>query len=210
MEIETLKQLAIMGAHKEQISLSSSILAQALGSSPQTAARRLSSLEDLGYITRVVTSEGQKIRVTEKGLMLLKSEYHEYRYLFEGEQARIIRGMVASGLGEGQYYISRDGYRRQFMEKLGFEPYPGTLNIKLDEPFLPPDLHAISIDGFRDEDRTFGECKCYKIKVNGIEAAIVRPGRSNYPLNLVEVIAPVGLRKSLCLKDGAEVKVTLE
>jgi CTP-dependent riboflavin kinase len=41
MEIETLKRLALLGAMKEHISLSSSMLASAIGSSSQTAARRL-------------------------------------------------------------------------------------------------------------------------------------------------------------------------
>ena len=49
----------------------------------------------------------------------------------------MMRGRVVGGLGQGQYYISRKGYRHQFIQKLGFVPFPGTLNIKLDEPFNP-------------------------------------------------------------------------
>jgi hypothetical protein len=37
---------------------------------------------------------------------------------------------------------------------------------------------VIKIEGFSEEGRTFGECKCYPIKLNGIEAAVVRPERS--------------------------------
>jgi riboflavin kinase len=46
--------------------------------------------------------------------------------------------------------------------------------------------------------------------ISGIKGAIVRPERSNYPANLVEVIAPVNLRKTLCLSDGDEIEVMLE
>jgi riboflavin kinase len=120
-----------------------------------------------------------------------------------------MRGKVSAGIGEGQFYISKDGYKRQFREILGFEPFPGTLNIKLDTLFVPPEHKAIRIKGFQDEARTFGECRCYKIKLNGIDATVVRPERSNYPADLIEVIAPVNLRKALVLEDGALVEITL-
>ncbi len=210
MEMETLKRLAVMGAHRGQISLSSSILASTLGTSPQTAARRLSLLEEQGYLVRKVTSKGQRVRITEKGWLRLQVEYQEYRSVFEGESMAIVRGKVTVGLGEGQYYISREGYRAQFLQSLGFAPFPGTLNIKLDEPFVPVAKRAIKIEGFQDEGRTFGGCSCYKIRLKGIEAAIVRPERSSYPENLVEVIAPVSLREALGLANGDEVEVTIE
>ncbi len=123
-----------------------------------------------------------------------------------------IHGKVATGLGEGQYYISVEGYKNQFIQKLGFEPYPGTLNLKLAEPlpFTRALAGSIRIEGFRDENRTFGECRCYPVKINSIRGAIIRPERTSYPTDLVEVIAPVNLRKTLCLSDEDEVEVTLE
>jgi riboflavin kinase len=120
-----------------------------------------------------------------------------------------MRGKVSAGRGEGQYYISKDGYKIQFREILGFEPFPGTLNVKLDTLFVPLEQKAIRIKGFQDGDRTFGKCRCYKIKLNGIDAAVVRPQRSDYPNDLIEVIAPVNLRKALVLEDGALVEITL-
>lgn len=133
----------------------------------------------------------------------------ENKDIFEGTDARFFRGKVVRGLGEGQYYISRKGYRSQFLQQLGFEPFPGTLNIMLDEPFVASKLLEIRIEGFSDEGRIFGGCRCYKIKVNGIEAAIVRPEKSSYPANMVEVISPVCLREALSLSDGDFVEVTL-
>ena len=210
MEVETLKRLALLGANREQVSLSSTIFASSLGTSPQTAARRLSDLEDEGYIARVVTTEGQRVRITDKGMLRLQQEFLDYRKLFGEPRGIVIRGRVVTGLGEGQYYISLDGYRRQFNLKLGFDPFPGTLNIKLSEPFVPPEQDAIKIDGFRDENRTFGGCKCYKVSIRGIRCAIVRPDRTSYSPTLVEIIAPVNLRQSLGVTDGDEVEVMLE
>ncbi len=118
-----------------------------------------------------------------------------------------MRGKIAAGLGQGQYFISREGYSRQFLQHLGFVPFPGTLNVLLEEPF-PAELQAIRIEGFQEEGRSFGECKCYRIRLNGIEAAVVRPERSRYPADLVEVIAPVQLRRALGLKEGDPVEIT--
>jgi len=55
MEVEILKRLALMGAVKGQVSLSSTRLGSSIGMSPQTAARRLVHLEKQGYIKRTVT-----------------------------------------------------------------------------------------------------------------------------------------------------------
>jgi len=126
-------------------------------------------------------------------------------------EAERIRGRVAAGLGEGQYYISREGYMRQFSEKLGFDPSPGTLNLKLEEPFAlsGSDPRSVRIEGFEDEGRTFGGCWCRPVRICGIRGAIVRPERTSYPATLLELVAPVNLREALGLSDGDEVEVTL-
>jgi riboflavin kinase len=212
MEVETLKRLALLGAMKKDVNLSSSTFASLIGSSPQTASRRLLALEEEGYIERIVSNEGQQVRITEEGVLRLKADYRDYQRIFEDLHAERIRGRVAAGLGEGQYYISREGYRRQFSEKLGFDPSPGTLNLKLDEPFGldESDPKSVRIEGFEDEGRTFGACRCRPVKIEGIKGAIVRPERTSYPASLLELIAPVNLRESLALSDGDEVEVVFE
>ncbi len=211
MEIETLRQLALIGAHKGQIDLSPSILTSMLEKIPQTAARRLLALDEQGCIEKLLTGEGRRITILEKGLLLLIEACNgRNNGLFEGSRGDTLRGRLVSGLGEGQYYLSREGYLRQFREKLGFEPFPGTLTIKLDGPFDPSGHQAIKIEGFLDEGRTFGECICYRANVKGIRAAMVRPARSSYPPDLVEIVAPISLRRSLGLADGDEVELALE
>lgn len=119
-----------------------------------------------------------------------------------------MRGKIVSGQGMGQHYISREGYSRQFLQHLGFIPFPGTLNVLLEGP-LQTGLQAIKIEGFAEEGRSFGGCKCYRIKLNGIEAAVVLPERSCHPAELIEVVAPVQLRRALGLEDGDIVDVLL-
>jgi riboflavin kinase, archaea type len=55
---------------------------------------------------------------------------------------------------------------------------------------------------------TFGECKCYCIKLKDIDAAVVRTERSRYPPELIEIIAPAKLR-ALGPEDGDSVEIIL-
>ena len=38
-----------------------------------------------------------------------------------------------SGMSEGAYYMSLKGHARQFVKRIGYVPFPGTLNAKLEE-----------------------------------------------------------------------------
>ena len=48
----------------------------------------------------------------------------------------VITGKIVSGAGEGAYFTQIDWVSRQCSEKLGFIPYPGTLNLDIAEEFL--------------------------------------------------------------------------
>ena len=122
--------------------------------------------------------------------------------------SRIMRGKVSSGFGQAQYFLSREGYCSQFLEKLGFVPFPGTLNVLLEEPFPTDGLQEIKIEGFTEKGKSFGECKCYRIKFKDMQAAVVRPEKSRYPPEMIEIIAPVKLR-ALGLEDGDLVEIVL-
>ncbi len=120
-------------------------------------------------------------------------------------------GSVQSGLGEGKYYLSFKQYSDQIKEKLGFYPFAGTLNLKVNEADLNPfkkSLHETYIEGFSTPQRNFGGLKAFKLKINGnIDGALVHPDRSNLPATTAELIAPIWLRKKFNLKDGDKVFV---
>ena len=214
--IFTLLKLAEMGAHRRTAKISTEYLAGKLGTSQQTASRYLIELDNNGWIKRAVTPEGCLIKITDAGIKELKKLYSNLRFLMEAAYPPSItlEGVVFTGLGEGAYYISKERYTRQFIEKLGFEPYPGTLNLKLTTDYdvkTRSELEAypaIEIEGFRNEDRTFGSVKCYPVTIeNKAKGALILALRSHYDASVIEVIAPVFLRKHLNLKDGHKVKV---
>ncbi len=210
--LHVLLELAKLNASKG-VTLSTHQLGEILGCSQQTASRKLVQLEKKGLIKKERAIKGQKINLTEKGLDILRDYYIQLRCLFEEREAVIMKGKLISGMGEGQYYITRKGYVTQFEEKLGFKPYPGTLNLLLEREHdlvvreTLDNCPYVEIDSFQDENRTFGAVKCYTVSIDGIQGAILSPLRTHHPRNIIEIIAPVYLRKKLGLHDGDEVPV---
>ena len=45
--------------------------------------------------------------------------------------ATVLKGTIIKGLGEGAYFMSMGHYKKEIKKKLGFDAYPGTLNIKI-------------------------------------------------------------------------------
>ena len=212
-DLQCLKEIALKGGLKGPVWVSSQSLGSALGMSPQTASRRLQSLERQHHLSRSVNPDGQYVTVTRSGEEILRHEYADYcRVFVNGRDEFILQGVVISGIGEGRYYMSLAPYVQQFSEKIGFAPYPGTLNIRLESSSLQvrkrlDQLEWVQIKGFSAEGRTFGDARCLPCRIDGIPCGIVIPGRTHYPDDVLELIAPVSLRESLRVKDMDEVKV---
>jgi riboflavin kinase len=67
---------------------------------------------------------------------------------------------------------------------------------------------AVEVGGFKNEDRTFGPVKCYPVIIdNKVKGALISALRSHYDASVLEIIAPVQLRKHLGLKDGHKARV---
>jgi riboflavin kinase, archaea type len=213
-----LLKLAEMGAYKRTAKISTDYLAQKLDISQQTASRYLIELERKGWIQRKVTPDGSLIKIEELGSLELQKLYSNLKVLMEKNYppSVTLEGAVFTGLGEGAYYISKPDYKKQILEKMGFEPYPGTLNVKLNSDYdikTRKDLEAypaVEVMGFQNETRTFGLVKCYPAIIGGaVKGALVTALRSHYDASVLEIIAPVCLRKQLELKDGNKVKVEI-
>jgi riboflavin kinase len=217
-DLFTLLKLAEMGAHRRTAKISTEYLAQKLGIAQQTASRYLIELEQKGWIKRTITAEGSLIRIDDVGNKELQKLHQNLRLWIEAAYPPSItlEGTVFTGLGEGAYYISKEFYKKQFIEKLGFEPFPGTLNLKLTTDYdLKTRLEleayqAVEIQGFKNEDRTFGVVKCYPAVIgNKVKGALISALRSHYDTSVVELIAPVNLRRQLKLRDGQKLKVEI-
>ncbi|MFX1453015.1 MAG: DUF120 domain-containing protein [Promethearchaeota archaeon] len=211
--------LAKLGAINKKIELSSTKFAKEISASQQTASRRIIELEKLGWISREPHGTGQYIEITQKGQNQLKKTYDVLHKIFEPEPQIIeIEGELFEGMGEGGYYVSHEGYKKQFLKKLDFNDiYPGTLNLKLINEeniqkrkiLLDKKESGIKIHGFKNKDRTYGDVTCYKCKVNdSIDGALLAIQRTSYHQeSVIEIIAPIYLRDALNIKNGDIIRI---
>ena len=199
--------LAKKGAIGEKARVTLRDLSRELNVSPQTVLRWLEELEHEGYLEKFVEGRKTHIELTNKALHFLSELYEELTEILS--EGRIILGEVISVLGEGAYYVKH--YSELINEYLGFDPYPGTLNLKVLFPKTIFDalykVKPVIIPGFVKEGRTFGDVRAYRVKINGVNGAIVIPSRTIHPPRIAEVIAPVCLREVLGLKDGDKVRI---
>ncbi len=191
--------------------LSLTDLAHALSTTVQNAHRIMKKLEEEGIIER----NERLVKFSEKGQKIIRFIIETVQKYLKNMTIIELAGEVTSGLGEGKYYMSIDEYRRQFKEKLGFEPYPGTLNVKLYPEYIKnrlllSKLPGIIIEGFEKNGRKFGNVKCFKAIVEGAEnvpCAVLIIEKTHHGPEIIEIIAPIKLRELLNLNDGSPIKI---
>ncbi len=121
-----------------------------------------------------------------------------------------LSGIVSSGVGQGRKLVALSWVKQQIRRKLGFTPFPGTLNIKLSEGnSLKEIIKKISF--IRICAKT-GYCngKLIRASIGFFECAIVVPEIADYPKTVLEIVAPVNLREKLQICDGDKVTVTIK
>jgi riboflavin kinase, archaea type len=215
--IVILSELLLCGAKNNFVELTTNEIAKKIKRSQQLASKELLDLEFFGCIKRNKKSKKYTIKVTERGyqqvydhFLFLKTAVESFKHVIDFE------GHIITGMGEGAYYMSLDGYKKQFKEKLGYEPYPGTLNIKLNSMLFVEakkemlKYPSINIEGFSDQSRTFGWVKCYPASINdskNINSSILILERTHYDDSIIELIAPFSIKEQFSLKNGDYVKL---
>jgi riboflavin kinase len=120
------------------------------------------------------------------------------------------KGTIKSGSGRGKRFVNLPWAKKQFQEKLGFNPYPGTLNLHLPKS---RDLEELKkAEGIRIiPEKGYEEGHCFRALVMGkVWGAVVVLDFPGYPPDLLEVMAPVNLRQTLELQDGMDIEVTVK
>jgi len=218
--IFTMTDLLQRGAHYNFIVITTSDLGKDIKRSQQAASRHLLDLENAGYIERLRKGQTFRIKITNRGYSEIESLYSTLKSAIESIPFSIdFEGTVVSGMGEGAYYMSLEGYRKQFKDKLGFEPYPGTLNVKLiDQIFMNARREigrypSVFINGFNDNMRTYGWVKCYKANINKgavNNAAALVLERTHYDDSMLEIIAPICLKEAIGIQNGDRISIKVQ
>ena len=116
------------------------------------------------------------------------------------------KGKVVSALNEGSAYVTK--YLEQLRNNLGFEPFPGTLDLKIDAKSRSLLKNPLKIKGPTED---LAPVDTYFVMLNDeVEGAIVVPEKTAHDKTTIEIVSPVNLREHFGLKDGDEVLLRLE
>tara|TARA_B100000678_G_C18051405_1_gene438848 strand:+ start:98 stop:781 length:684 start_codon:yes stop_codon:yes gene_type:complete len=215
--IFTLTQLLSKGARHNFVQLTSSSLGRSIQKSQQAASKYLVELESGGFIERFMKGRKVFVRITNKGYAelvklhsLLGSSLGTFPSSIE------LKGKIISGMGEGAYYMSLKGYTKQFKSKIGYVPFPGTLNVKLYQKEHVEaiqqldDLDGQKINSFSDGKRTFGWVKCFTATLNRtINCQLIRLERTHYDNSIIELISKNNICKTADLKIGSQISIKI-
>ncbi len=125
-------------------------------------------------------------------------------------------GRVFSGMGKGKYYVGHPEYQRRFKQTLGYTPYAGTLNVKLEDEAAIGKLKelrtgdGVKVDGFSLRGESFSALTCFDGELRGVRVTLLLIDVTYYNETVAELISPVYLRGKLGLKDGEQVSFTVD
>ena len=213
--ILTLAELLAKGARHNFVTITTSSLGKSINKSQQAASKHLLELERDGYLERIRSGQRVSVRITTKGHTEMTRISAILKVSLDSSPSYIeFKGTIVSGMGEGAYYMSMKGYEKQFKSKLGYVPFPGTLNVKLKDKEFIEAKHTlgahlgIMINGFSDDKRTYGWVKCYPAKINNsIEAALITLERTHHDDSVIELISRENIKKTTKLSTGSQISI---
>jgi len=119
---------------------------------------------------------------------------------------RVLTGRIVSGIKQGAFFTQLDWVQEQCLEKLGFKPYPGTLNLEITDENIAIIKALKPQEGIElvPPDSNFCSGFVFPITVEGISGAIVAPAEDVrvHGKNIIEIISPLGLKDALGVAEG--------
>ena len=200
------------GSRGESVVASTSRLGELLSVSQQTASRRVRALAAEGLVEVRRTSGGQEVRFTPKGVAALESLQTDLSDFLGAVKAKpAFSGTVASGLGEGAYYVR--AYASRLKDALGYSPFEGTLNLKIDGALPDLSRHTSSyVQAFKSAGRSFGGLSIIPVTLvagrTKVDCHLILPERTHHKGQL-EFISKSNLKGLLAVGEGDEVRVSL-
>lgn len=123
------------------------------------------------------------------------------------------RGRFCQGKGEAAGFTELAWVKEACRREFGFEPYPGTVNLRV-EPEVLAELRRLAASAgatLASPDPRFCDALGLKARLSRgdvtLEAAIVLPLVEDYYEDIVELVAPVKVTEVLQLEEGAELAV---
>jgi len=214
----TLSYLLSKGAKYNYVTITTSALGKNIHKSQQAASKHLLELEQNKFISRIISGRNLSVKITSKGYSeIVKISSILQKSLDSSPSVVNLQGTLVSGMGEGAYYMGLNGYTKQFKSKIGYVPFPGTLNVRLDKKIHQEamkqfeTLDGVKIKSFSDGKRTYGWVKCFSAKLNNsIKCQLIILERTHHDESVIELISKTCIRKNTKLKDGSKISIKIE
>ncbi len=132
-----------------------------------------------------------------------------------------VTGVVFSDLGRAGAFLDIGWVRDAIRERVGFEPYPGTLNVRARgadvNRWEEVRRHGVKIL-LPSPDPGFCNAFLFTGSLGGGDSgpgarervAVVVPEVKEYPADKLEIIAPVSLKQTRSVRDGDELTVVFD
>ena len=108
-----------------------------------------------------------------------------------------ITGQIVSGIKQGAYFTQLAWVQEQCLRKLGFKPFPGTLNLEIPDESVTIIEYLTSHHGIELVPPDSDFCSGYVLPVNvaGKSGAIVAPADEVriHRKNIIEIISQVSV-----------------
>ena len=125
-----------------------------------------------------------------------------------------VTGKIVSGEKKGTFFTQLDWVQNQCQEKLGFKPFPGTLNLEIEAAKIPHIEALLKKCGIEllPPDPNFCAGHVYPVNIMGVRGAIVAPAEyvRVHDKNILELIAPTCLKDALDVDVGDEIMLVAE
>ena len=120
---------------------------------------------------------------------------------------------IVSGVKQGAFFTQLDWVQEQCLQKLGFKPFPGTLNLEIahENMRIIEALQAQEGIELVPPDSNFCAGFVFPISIEGISGAMVAPAANVrvHAKNIIEIISHLGLKNALGVEDGDWVTLTI-
>ena len=117
-----------------------------------------------------------------------------------------ITGKIVSGAKQGAFFTGLEWVQQQCLTKLGFAPWPGTLNLEIpmDRVAVIEELKVKEGMELVSPDSNYCSGHVFPVSIEGIPAAIVLPAEDVrvHGKNIIEIISPKMLKDALNVADG--------
>jgi riboflavin kinase len=127
--------------------------------------------------------------------------------------SRRIQGVIFSDLGQASKFMAMDWVQQALRQRLGFAPYPGTLNVRASTPQdvrlwdeIQREIVALPLapleGGFCSAGLYLVSLKRLVDSGESLRGAVLLPEVVDYAKDKIEIVTQVRIKDALSVRDG--------